>query len=82
MSRPRLTIGAYGEITTRRRPSGRVEARANNRDWDGATQLVQASGDTASAATHALKAKCVDRNLIEPSAGSLTVDSPFPGLVT
>ena len=36
MSRPRLTIGAYGEITTRRRPSGRVEARANNRDWDGA----------------------------------------------
>ena len=81
MSRPRLTIGTYGEITTRRRPSGRIEARARYRDWDGATRLVQASGDTAAAATHALKAKCVDRNLIAPSAGSLTADSPFPDLV-
>ena len=81
MSRPRLTIGTYGEITTRRRPSGRIEARARYRDWDGATRLVQASGDTAAAATHALKAKCVDRNLIAPSVGSLTADSPFPDLV-
>ena len=81
MSRPRLTIGTFGEITTRRRPSGRIEARARYRDWDGATRLVQASGDTAAAATHALKAKCVDRNLIAPSAGSLTADSPFPDLV-
>lgn len=81
MSRPRLTIGTYGEITTRRHPSGRIEARARYRDWDGATRLVQASGDTAAAATHALKAKCVDRNLIAPSAGSLTADSPFPDLV-
>ena len=81
MSRPRLTIGTYGEITTRRRPSGRIEARARYRDWDGATRLVEASGDTAAAATHALKAKCVDRNLIAPSAGSLTADSPFPDLV-
>lgn len=81
MSRPRLTIGTFGEITTRRRPSSRIEARARYRDWDGATRLVQASGDTAAAATHALKAKCVDRNLIAPSAGSLTADSPFPDLV-
>ncbi len=81
MSRPRLTIGTYGEITTRRRSSGRIEARARYRDWDGATRLVQASGDTAAAATHALKAKCVDRNLITPRAGSLTADSPFPELV-
>lgn len=81
MSRPRLTIGTYGEITTRHRPSGRIEARARYRDWDGATRLVQARGDTPAAATHALKAKCVDRNLIAPSAGSLTADSPFPDLV-
>ena len=81
MSRPRLTIGTYGEITTRRRPSGRIEARARYRDWDGATRLVQASGDTTAAATHVLKAKCVDRNLIAPSAGSLTADSRFPDLV-
>ncbi|WP_166983820.1 tyrosine-type recombinase/integrase [Paramicrobacterium fandaimingii] len=81
MSRPRLTIGTFGEITTRCRPSRRIEARARYRDWDGVTRLVQASGDTAAAATHALKAKCVDRNLIAPSAGSLTADSPFPDLV-
>lgn len=81
MSRPRLTIGTYGEITTRRRPSGRIEARARYRDWDGVTRLVQASGDSPAAATRALKAKCVDRNLIAPSAGSLTADSPFPDLV-
>ena len=81
MSRPRLTIGTYGEITTRHRPSGRIEARARYRDWDGATRLVQASGDSPAAATHALKAKCVDRNLIAPSTGSLTADSPFPDLV-
>lgn len=81
MSRPRLTIGTYGEITIRRHPSGRIEARARYRDWDGATRLVQASGDTTAAATHALKAKCVGRNLIAPSAGSLTADSPFPDLV-
>jgi integrase len=42
---------------------------------------VQASGDTAVAAPRALKAKCVDRNLIAPSAGSLTADSPLPDLV-
>lgn len=81
MSRPRLTIGTYGEITTRRRPSGRIEARARYRDWDGVTRLVQASGDSPAAATRALKAKCVYRNLIAPSAGSLTADSPFPDLV-
>lgn len=81
MSRPRLTIGTYGEITTRRRPNGRVEARTRYRDWDGATRLVQASGESAAGAIHALKAKCVDRNLIAPSAGSLTPDSPFPALV-
>lgn len=47
MSRPCLTIGAYGEITTSRRPSGRIEARARCRDWDGVARLVQVSGDTA-----------------------------------
>lgn len=80
MGRPRLTIGTYGKIMTRRRPSGRVEARARYRDWDGANGLVQASGDSAAAATHVLKAKCVEPNLIASSARSPTADSPFSDL--
>ncbi|MGM7700031.1 hypothetical protein [Microbacterium sp. A84] len=81
MSHPRLTIGTYGEIMTRRRPSRRIEARARRRDPGGVARLVQVSGDTAVAATHALKAKCVDRDLIAPSAGPLAADSLFPYLV-
>ena len=46
MSRPRLTIGTYGEVTTRRLPSGRVEARTRYRDWDGIARLVQARAET------------------------------------
>ncbi|GHG60038.1 putative phage integrase [Sinomonas cellulolyticus] len=81
MSRPRLTIGTYGEITTRRLPSGRVEARTRYRDWDGVARLVQASAESAAAATRALKAKCADRNLLAPTTGILAPDSPFPDLV-
>ncbi|MDQ4500740.1 tyrosine-type recombinase/integrase [Sinomonas sp. ASV322] len=81
MSRPRVTIGTYGEITTRRRPSGLVEARTRYRDWDGVARLVQASAASAAAATRALKAKCAERNLLAPTAGTLAPDSPFPDLV-
>ena len=81
MSRPRLTIGTYGEITTRRGPSGRVEARTRYRDWDGIARLVQASAETSAAATRALKAKCAERNLLAPTTGTLAPDSPFPDLV-
>jgi integrase len=81
VSRPRLTIGTYGEITTRRRPSGRVEARARYRDWDGLARLVQASAESSAAATRALKAKCAERNLLAPTTGTLAPDSPFPDLV-
>ncbi|MEA5457389.1 site-specific integrase [Sinomonas sp. JGH33] len=81
MSRPRLTIGTYGEVTTRRRPSGLIEARTRYRDWDGVVRLVQASAASAAAATRALKAKCADRNLLAPTTGALAPDSPFPHLV-
>ena len=81
MSRPRLTIGTYGEITTRRLPSGRFEARTRYRDWDGVARLVQASAETAAAATRALKAKLAERNLLAPTTGTLAPDSPFPDLV-
>ncbi|WP_415854886.1 tyrosine-type recombinase/integrase [Sinomonas sp. G460-2] len=76
-----MTIGTYGEITTRRRPSGLVEARTRYRDWDGVARLVQASAESAAAATRALKAKCAERNLLAPTTGTLGPESPFPDLV-
>lgn len=81
MSRPRLTIGASGEITTRATASGRVLARANYRDWDGHVRQVQATASTASAATRKLKAKLADRCLFHPTFTSLTPDSPLTDLV-
>lgn len=81
MSRPRLTIGTFGDLTTRAMPSGRFEARARYRDWDGRARQVAASGDTAKAAERALKDKLAERSLFQPASSSLTPDSPFPDLV-
>ena len=55
MPRQRLTIGTFGDITTRKLASGRFAARTRYRDWDGHARLVQASGATAKAAERALK---------------------------
>ena len=63
MPRQRLTIGTFGDITTRKLPSGRFAARTRYRDWDGHARLVQASGATSKAAERALKAKLADRDL-------------------
>lgn len=83
MGRPRLTIGRFGEITTRVLPSGRFEARTRYRDWDGRTRIVQATADTAKAAERALKQKLAGRSGVQPAASSdhLTPDSPFGDLV-
>lgn len=82
MPRPRLTIGTFGEITTRRMPTGRHEARTRYRDWDGRARLVQASGATAKAAERALKGKLAVRDLFQPTDTTLTPDSLFSDLVT
>jgi hypothetical protein len=77
-----LTIGSYGEITTRVMPSGRYEARTRYRDWDGHARLVQATGATAKVAERALKGKLADRDLFQPADTPLTPDSLFSDLVT
>jgi integrase len=82
MPRQRLTIGTFGDITTRKLPSGRFAARTRYRDWDGHSRLVQASGATAKAAERALKAKIADRDLFQPADTSLSPDSLFRDLVT
>ena len=81
MSRPRLTIGTFGDITVRIMPSGQFMARAMYRDWDGQSRQVQATGATAKAAERALKGNLADRNQLQPTNGYLTPDSPFPDLV-
>lgn len=82
MSRPRLTISTFGDITIRVAPSGRFEARTRYRDWDGQPRQVQASGDTARAAERSLKSKLTTRYLQQPTNTSLTPDSSFADLAT
>ncbi|GHD51680.1 site-specific integrase [Mycetocola manganoxydans] len=82
MARPRLTIGTFGDVTTRLMPSGRFEARTRYRDWDGRARQVQATGATAKAAEGALKAKLAERSLLRPTDSTLTPDSLFADLVT
>jgi integrase len=82
MARQRLSIGTFGDISTRMSPSGRYLARTRYRDWDGHARLVQASGTTAKAAELALKSKLADRALFQPADTTLTPDSLFSDLVT
>lgn len=83
MGRPRLSIGSFGDLTTRTLRSGRFEARARYRDWDGRSRIVQATAETATAAERALKKKLAGRSELQPasSSGHLTPDSPFGDLV-
>ncbi|MDR0594136.1 MAG: site-specific integrase, partial [Bifidobacteriaceae bacterium] len=81
MSRPRLSVGTFGEILFMTKPSGKVEARARYRDWDGKLREVQATGKTRRAAEAALKEKLAGRALFKPATGDLTPDSTFADLV-
>ena len=81
MSRPRIPVGTFGEITFINRNGGRVEARARFRDWDGVTRLIQATASSRPAAEIALKQKLAERNAFQPVDTTLTPDSPFPALV-
>ena len=71
MPRPRLPIGTFGEITTRRIAQGRVEARTRYRDWDGKTRIVQATADTERAAERASKVQLSERWLFQPPEQTL-----------
>ena len=81
MPRPRLPIGTFGEITTRKTARGRFESRTRYRDWDGKTRIVQATADTERAAQRALKVKLSERSLFQGSFTALTPDSRFAALV-
>lgn len=55
--RPPLPIGTYGEINTRRLPTGKWVARAYYRDDTGKRRDITARGKNKAAATRALKTK-------------------------
>ena len=74
---PRLTIGTVGDITTRKVPSGRFEARTRYRD----TRQEQGTGATAAAAERAPKARLVERSQLQPADKTPTPDSLFADLV-
>lgn len=80
MAKPRTPIGTFGAIEFRLTDSGRVEARTRFRDWDGRLRRVQATGPTRNAAERKLKAKLVERSLVQPQFTSLTPDSRYTAL--
>lgn len=59
MSRPRMPIGTWGDISARR-VNGRWEARAYYRAQDGRRRLASARGSTAAAAKNRLKARLAE----------------------
>ena len=81
MAKQRLSIGAFGDISTRMSPTGRYLARTRYRDWDGQSRQVQSSGATAKAAERALKTRLVERSLLQSADTTLTPDSLFRDLV-
>ncbi|MDR0488227.1 MAG: site-specific integrase [Propionibacteriaceae bacterium] len=81
MTRPRIPIGTFGEVTFLRTTQGRVEARTRYRDWDGKSRLVQAVGTSKRQAEQNLKVKLAQRTLFQPPVSGLTPDSSFGDLV-
>lgn len=81
MARPRTPIGTFGEISYSSTASGRVEARTRFRDVDGQLRQVGATGDTRTAADHALKTAVMQRIHRGSSVHDLGPDSTFARLV-
>jgi integrase len=73
-------VGTCGRIFFRPTVSGKIEARARYRDWDGTSRLVQATARTERAAERVLKAKLLDRADVDCRSGAVNADSLFRDL--
>lgn len=80
MSRSRLPIGTFGDVSYRVLASGHILARARYRDWDGQTRQVQASGPSRKTAELVLKQKLSERAVYQAGTAELTADSTFKQL--
>lgn len=81
MARPRTDVGTYGQFTYITAHNGKVKARVRFRDDDGQLRLVQATGDTRTAAERALKKKLTRRDNLSAGSRDLSADSTFGRLV-
>ena len=75
MGRPPLPVGTWGDITVHPTASGRYEARARYRDYDGITRLFGRVGDTPRKAKAALTAALAGR--AHTVGDEITADSRF-----
>ncbi len=67
--RPPLPVGTFGKVSFVDQASGRVQARAKFRDYDGRVRLVSKVGPSRAAAERALKAELTDRQAPAGGAG-------------
>ena len=75
MGRPPLPVGTWGDITVHPTASGRYEARARYRDYDGITRHARRTGDTPRKAKTALTAALASR--AHTIGDEITADSHF-----
>ena len=75
MGRPPLPVGTWGDITVHPTASGRYEARARYRDYDGITRHARRTGDTPRKAKTALTAALASR--AHTVGDEITADSRF-----
>ncbi len=81
MARPRTDVGTVGQFTYIIGQNGKVKARVRFRDDEGQLRLVQATGDTRTAAERALKKKSTRRDDVSAGSRVLLGDSAFGRLV-
>lgn len=81
MARPRTDVGTFGQFTYITAHNGKVKARVRFRDDDGQLRLVQATGDTRTAAEWALKKKLTRRDNFSAGSHDLSAGSTFGRLV-
>ncbi|WP_211223206.1 tyrosine-type recombinase/integrase [Propionicicella superfundia] len=80
MARPRTDVGTFGQFTYIAAHNGKIKARVRFRDDDGQLRLVQATGDTRTAAERALKKKLTRRDNFSAGSRDLSADSTFSRL--
>lgn len=80
MTRSRLAVGTFGDISFQQTASGRVQARTRYRDDDGKVRFISAVGETRRAAERRLKEPIATRTKRDAYA-ELTPDSSFGQLV-
>jgi len=75
VARPRLPVGAFGEISTRPVGNGRFRARVRYRDTDGRNRQLEAHGSSAAAAKRRLRLKMAAVNSDRKSSAEVTGDT-------